>query len=246
MKATVLVATIFAIILVIISLTGTIAPAYNEAQKGIANQQTLIQIVLRTTKAAMPSDLASILLAAAITGTALVATYRSGVFREGEQHLTLSQIVYTQQIGKKYLLVVITTTVTNSSKVLVAPTVATCRLSQTSPLTDDDVTEIYDDAIFEVAGTEYEQYGWWQLGTVTKHWKRGKHRIEPGETEQIEFQFIVSDEVRSITAYTEIPKPHRWYKKDRLSWSIRSFATVPTTKPRRRRHGNRNQGKYPT
>ena len=151
--------------------------------------------------------LASLSAAAALLATTLSAAYQFDLFRNAKPHLTLTQDVQSQGLGESYRLVVVTTTLINSSRVLVKPTDAWCRLAMTGPLADGDVEEIYNSARREPAGTEFDQYGWWELDMAAKQWQDGDFAVEPNERVSLPFQFIISASVTAISVVTAVLNP---------------------------------------
>lgn len=173
---------------------------------------TEIQIPLwltATANATPINGLALLASAAAATALILAAAQKFDLFRESKPHLTISQKITSRQISPGYALIMVTTTLHNTSKVLVTPTQATCRLSQTSPMTDADVEEIYQNSPPDFLENRYEQFGWWLLDKVQKDWLTGETFIEPNEKHQETFQFIIDSSVDSVAALTAINIPYK-------------------------------------
>lgn len=169
-----------------------------------------------TTGTSIPTWLESAAKATPIAGIALsasamaamtvilAAAHKFGLFRESVHHLSISQEVTFQQLSPDYILVVVTAILHNTSKVLSTPNYAICRLSQTSPFTNNDVEQIYENSLYVPQDGIYQQFAWWQLGEVTKTWPDSHITIEPGEKLQETFQFIIGDSVRAIVALTAV------------------------------------------
>lgn len=169
-----------------------------------------------TTSTSIPAWLESAANATPIAGIALsanamaaltailAAAHKFGLFRESTPHLSISQEVAFQTLSPGYTLVVVTAVLHNTSKVLSTPNYAICQLAQTSPLTDEDVEQIYDSSLNNPKDGIYQQFPWWQLGEVTKTWPESHITIEPAEKLQETFQFIIDDSVRSIVAITAV------------------------------------------
>ena len=156
-------------------------------------------------------DLAALASAAIIMATAFAAAHRFEIWRESKPHLTLQQSVYHQPLGDSYRLVAVITKLTNGSKVLVSPETAWCRIFQTAPVPDDDVMAIYINGLEQSDDDTYEQYGWWELDIVHKHWlDEQQFTVEPNESANVRFQFIIRADVAAVAISTAIIKPgHR-------------------------------------
>ena len=177
-------------------------------------------------------DLAALASAAIIMATAFAAAHRFEIWRESKPHLTLQQSVYHQPLGDNYRLVAVTTTLTNGSKVLVSPETARCRISQTAPVPDDDVMDIYTNGLEQPDDDAYEQYGWWELDVVHKRWFNEQFTVEPNESAKVSFQFIISADVAAVSIATSIIKPgHSRAVTDAApqpAWTCYSFLELPT------------------
>ena len=177
-------------------------------------------------------DLAALASAAIIMATAFAAAHRFEIWRESKPHLTLQQSVYHQPLGDNYRLVAVITKLTNGSKALVSPETVWCRISQTAPVPDDDVMAIYTDGLEQPAGDTYEQYGWWEIDVVHKRWFNEQFTVEPNESANVSFQFIISADVAAVAITTAIVKPgHSRAVTDaarRPAWTCYSFLELPT------------------
>lgn len=178
------------------------------------------------------SDMTALAGAAIIMATALAAAHRFEIWRESKPHLTLQQSVHHQPLGTSYRLVAVITKLTNGSKVLVSPETAWCRISQTAPVPDDDVMDIYTNGLEQPDDDAYEQYGWWELGIVHKRWFNEQFTVEPNESANVPFQFIISADVAAVAIATAIIKPgHSRAVTDearRPAWTCYSFLELPT------------------
>ena len=177
-------------------------------------------------------DLAALASAAIIMATAFAAAHRFEITRESKPHLTLQQSVYHQPLGENYRLVAVITKLANGSKVLVSPETAWCRISQTAPVPDDDVMAIYANGREQPDDDTYEQYGWWELDMAHKYWPNEQFTVEPNESANVLFQFIISVDVAAVAITTAIIKPgHGRAVSDELrqpAWTCYSFLEMPT------------------
>ena len=179
------------------------------------------------------SDMTALASAAIIMATALAAAHRFEIWRESKPHLTLQQSVYHQPLGDNYRLVAVITKLTNGSKVLVSPETAWCRISQTAPVPDDDVMAIYTNGLEQPDDDTYEQYGWWELDIAHKHWlDEQQFTVEPNESANVSFQFIISADVAAVAIATAIIKPRHGRavtdEARRPAWTCYSFLELPT------------------
>ena len=178
-------------------------------------------------------DLAALASAAIIMATAFAAAHRFEITRESKPHLTLQQSVYHQPLGDNYRLVAVITKLTNGSKVLVSPETAWCRILQTAPVRDHDVMVIYNDGREQPDDDTYEQYGWWELDIAHKYWPNEQFTVEPNESANVLFQFIISVDVAAVAITTAIIKPgHGHAVSDELrqpAWTCYSFLEMPTS-----------------
>lgn len=142
--------------------------------------------------------------AAAAVAAILAAAHKFGLFRESQPHLSVTQTIYTQQLGQNFRLVAVTAILHNNSKVLVRPTKAWCRLDQTAPLKDEDVQEIINDALTNKSDEPYEQFAWPILAQVDKTWSPGEMVIEPNENAPVVFQFTIGKEATAVHISTAI------------------------------------------
>lgn len=156
--------------------------------------------------------------AAALLAGAFMAIQKFSLFREGKPHLTITQEIHTQPLGQSYRLVAVTATMHNTSRVVVKPQTAWCRLEQTAPLDDTHIEEIYQEAVASQPDHQFSQYGWKQLAQADKAWAKGEIAVEPNEKHPAIFQFIISNTVEAIIATTAVTLESK-ESKDQQQWS---------------------------
>ena len=232
---------IFAITYFSMAAGKQVTTAYEAMKEHQASDSSINEMIIggftaTLTSASVP-DLTTLAGTAIIMATAFVAAHRFELFREGQPHLTLQQSVHHQPLGSNYRLVAVTTTLTNSSKILVSPRAAWCRIAQTAPLSDEDVLAIYNDGFEQPAEDAYEQYGWWELSTVHKNWPPGQFTVEPNETTTVPFQFIISADVAAVAIVVAIIKPGHHLPTAEASsppaWTYYTFLELPPINHRR-------------
>ena len=128
----------------------------------------------------------------------VIAVVKLELFREFQPHLTISHEVSHRSIGDSYIHIAVVATLYNSSKVKVELGEASFLLQQISPVSDDEVEFVYSQAFLE---GEYKDFGWPTLENVRFNWDGGGLIVEPGETMQDTFQFIVSEDVESVVIH---------------------------------------------
>ena len=169
--------------------------------------------------------------AAMVLADAMIAAWKFSLFREGQPHLTITQEIHTQPLGQSYRLVAATATLHNTSKVIVRPPAAWCKLDQTAPLNDEEVEYIYTRALESSPGNNRRQYPWWQLDQINRIWSNGELTVEPNERNPITFQFIISGQVTAIGVTTAIIGPEIKAKNPnpphQLGWMCYTFLELP-------------------
>ena len=153
------------------------------------------------------TDFAAAGTLSAVLAGGLFAAGKFSLFREGEPHLTVTQEVHAHLTLENYRHITVTTTLHNSSKVVVQPPTASCKLFQTAPVPDKDVEYIHAKATANPNSSNYHQYEWWQLYQVNKTWKNQELSIEPNQKAQQTFQFLIRKEVTAVLIHTAILNP---------------------------------------
>ncbi len=110
--------------------------------------------------------------------------------------------------GKFYLSVIVT--VKNAGNVLIVLESGKIYVQRVRPLSDDLKGFIQDADTQKLRGGEVEhlfhdkgsKISWDELGYREPHWEDGEVSIEPGETEEFQYDFILSDSVQTIRVIT--------------------------------------------
>ena len=123
-------------------------------------------------------------------------------FRDFEPHLTVTQSVSHRRIGQRFVHVAVTATLHNNSKVKVDVNEGYITLLQISPVDDAAVARIYAEVLGDIDNDEVKDFQWEELDTVRRASGDNPLVIEPGESHIELGEFIVSDEVESILAYS--------------------------------------------
>ena len=126
------------------------------------------------------------------------------IYRDFEPHLTITQNVSHRFIGTKYIHIMVTATLHNSSKVVIRPTESYSRLHQISPLTNKQIETLYDIAFSDETSDSIQ---WPFLEEITREWRKGKLVIEPGEVHSESYEFVVATDCESVLVSTYFHNP---------------------------------------
>lgn len=164
---------------------------------------TLVALNLSLTGTDRLKDLAgviqSVITAFAIIAGGIFAAYKWQVFRESEPHLTITNEVSHRPIGDSYVHIAVTAILHNSSKVKMEFREALFRIQQVSPVTDEEIERLYDQAF---TGEQLEDLQWPTLDEAYHTWPENELIVEPGESHQETWEFIVSKDVETVIIYT--------------------------------------------
>ena len=153
--------------------------------------------------AAPLGDWANIVLALvtilAVLFGGLFAAVKFDLFRDFEPHLNISHVVNHRSIGDSYVHLGVTVIMRNSSKVKVELQRGFLLLQSISPITDQNIERIYEEAFAE---GDFEDFGWPVLEEQVQEWQRNELFIEPGEEHSELLEFIISREIKTILVYT--------------------------------------------
>jgi hypothetical protein len=115
----------------------------------------------------------------------------------------------------------VSVTVQNVSKVLLTLVEATCWVQQVKPADEEILAEIAKaKEPLDEEGLEYK----WPLaaGAKKKTWPNGDRQIEPGESDQVHFDFNVGSEVETIIVYSYFENAKMRTRKSELGWRMTS------------------------
>ena len=221
MKNVAIIAAGVAVVCFILAAGGIMVSAYQAAGTAVAGDAGFPGVVAAIVSSTGVSGLAAVSLSAVIAATALGAAYRFGLFRESEPRLNIAQDIHWQPVGQSYLLVAVKATLHNNSKVLIRSPRAVCQLQQTGPMDDEDVADIYADNLRNNP-SDANQYAWWHIGAVARHWSQNDLAIEPDERCQVTFEFIIARAVTGLRIVTTVYKDQTdfaWMAYDYLNIS---------------------------
>lgn len=123
------------------------------------------------------------------------AFYRLHLLRTFQPHLTIEQEVTHREIGDSYTHVFVRVSLRNSSRVGIELRQGFILLQQIAPTTDDKVEELYKERFSD---REVEDISWSHLELIRRDWNKGELIVEPGETHQEAYEFIVTNTVETV------------------------------------------------
>jgi len=115
----------------------------------------------------------------------------------------------------------VSVTVQNVSKVLLTLVEATCWIQQVKPADEEVLAKIAKcEEPLDEEGLEYR----WPLAADVKKktWLNGDRQIEPGESDQVHFDFNVGSEVETIIVYSYFENATMRTRKRELGWRMTS------------------------
>ena len=137
-------------------------------------------------------------VASAVVIGGVFALYKLQIFRDFEPHLTVSQEVSHRYVGDSYVHVETTATLHNSSRVKIEIREGLFRLQQIAPVSDEEIMELYAQVFID---EESKHLQWPTLEEVDRNWAANELIVEPGESHQETYEFIVSRDASSIMVY---------------------------------------------
>lgn len=152
----------------------------------------------------MAGGVQSALTILAIVVGGVFALVKLQVFRTFEPHLTITHEVHHRLVGDSYVHIDVTATLRNSSRLAVALRDGEISIQQVSPVSDGEIEALYADA-FEDEMSVFLQ--WPILESVPLEWEDGEIVIEPNESHQETYEFIVSTEIETALIYTYFQNP---------------------------------------
>ena len=171
----------------------------------------------------------------AIVVGGVFALVKLQVFRTFEPHLTITHEVHHRYVGDSYVHIDVTATLRNSSRVAVEIREAEFSIQQISPVSDEEVEAVYSD-VFIDKKLIYLQ--WPFLESVPFEWDEGEMVIEPNESHQQTYEFIVLGHLETVLIYTyfenpQFPRP----PKSAEGWAATTVYDIVTEKDGSNRRG---------
>lgn len=152
--------------------------------------------------------------------------------RQKYPRASVSHNITSLQIGFNRCLVRVNTAVSNKGDVLLRISKGEIRLQQVIPLPADVEQSIL--LGLELIGSEETEIPWPLLDRRVNDWKYNHIEIEPGETEDIQYDFIVNGSIRTVIIYSyfqSIAKQtliRRLFRRPRdIGWSTTTLYQIP-------------------
>lgn len=145
------------------------------------------------------------------------------VRRQRHPRAELSHSVQTAEIAPGRRLVHVTVAVTNVGDVLVRLVSGCTRLQQVAPLSDDDLRSSIEAGRDPVPAGASE-VEWPFLAERAYDWGGGPVEIEPGESETIHCDFVVTSDLRVAEVYTHLDNESK--KRRKLGWCQTSLVEL--------------------
>ena len=127
------------------------------------------------------------------------AIFKFRIFRPFEPHLSLSQEVSHRFTDGDYVHLAVTVMLNNNSKVRVTLNEAFVRFQQVRPIISSELESLYAQAF---TSGEYADIQWRVIDEFQRTWPKNTLIIEPGETHQEVYEFIVASSLKTILVYT--------------------------------------------
>lgn len=141
--------------------------------------------------------------------------------------------------GKLWLRV--TVTLQNVSKVLLSLVYGKTWIQQVKPVDSDLLSKVkQDEEPLDEDGLEYL----WPLAVNMKEkdWPKGTRQIEPGESDQVHFDFILNPEIETIIVYSYFRNAKRFRRKKELGWQITNVFDVKSVENGGKTNGSDKNG----
>ena len=161
----------------------------------------LLNLIL--TGATRFKDIAAIIqssvTAVAITAGGIFAYYKLQLFRDLQPHLTITHEISHRFIGDSYVHIAVTANLRNSSRVKIELREAFFSLQMIAPLTDREIEHLFEETFVK---KEEEDIQWTTLASIPRRWISNELIIEPSESHQETFEFILLSDIQSVVIYT--------------------------------------------
>ena len=100
---------------------------------------------------------------------------------------------------------------------------AAFRLYKIAPIQDNDIEKLYTEVF---VANEFNHIQWEALYSVARTWDENKLiLIEPNQTHRESFEFIISDDIRSVLVYTYFYNSRSQNSAE--GWGATTFYDIP-------------------
>jgi len=137
--------------------------------------------------------------------------------------------IHYWHIGEKRIYLSVVVLFVNSGKVLISLKRGTVYIRQVRPLTTDiknyikksSPEDLRNGQVAKMFVDKGRQISWPEIGYRICEWNDGEILIEPGETEEIQFDFIVDENIETIEIITYFQDARKW--KSDIGWKLTSL-----------------------
>jgi hypothetical protein len=143
--------------------------------------------------------------------------------RQKYPRAALSHRVTHRYVGLGKVLLHVDVEVRNAGDVLVSLVESTTWVQQVLPLPNRISENIRADQ--GPVKTGETQVLWDAVGCHERKWESGKCEIEPGDTQQINHDFILGDELRTVQVYTHVTNEAKRPRK--IGWNLTTLYDLP-------------------
>ena len=164
--------------------------------------------------------LQAIVTAIAIIAAATLAVFKLQIFRDFAPHLTVSQKVSHRTIGESYLHIDVSVTLRNSSKVKIELRKGLFILQQIAPVEDEEIEKLYSQVFVD---EKTEDILWPKLYEINREWEENALIVEPGESHQEMFEYVVTSAVDSVLVYAFFHNPNH---SEPAGWGITTIYDI--------------------
>ena len=127
------------------------------------------------------------------------------MFRDFAPHLAISHEVTHRLVGESYVHIAVVATLRNSSRVKLELRKGFFQVLSISPVSDEEIEALYYKAFVK---TIFDDIDWPLLYEIRPKWDKGGLIVEPRESLQETYEFIIKRDVKSILIYTYFYNPH--------------------------------------
>jgi len=136
--------------------------------------------------------------------------------RQKYPRANVTHFIIHKPLSEDYVLVHVDLSISNSGEVLLSLLTTETRIQQILPV-PSEVLDLVNSGIDPVKESETEIE--WPLLTLRScKWKKGEKELEPGETDQTSYDFILSAEIKTIEVYSYIKNITKRGKE--IGWGI--------------------------
>lgn len=134
----------------------------------------------------------------------------------------IKHIVTHKQIGNDKLLLHVCVVISNTGDVLVSLENGETRIQQLLPPSGELLNDINKGVKLHKEGET--EISWPEIASIPKNWKRGTFEIEPGERDEIHYDFILNADVQCVEVYSYF---RNFVKRGRnIGWNVTTIYDI--------------------